>query len=82
MSWGSRCISAVKATTQTIPSPVAATLSPPVIHKHGPHPIPKPASVYTSNSLAKNRIVGPMSVSSGLGGKFYIVTILSFNINF
>jgi len=65
MSWSSRCASAAKATTQSVPSPfsqlapaVTAPLKPPVVAAVEP---------LTSHSLGKNRVLGSMSISSGIG---------------
>jgi len=65
MSWSSRCISAAKATTDSVPSPFKQ-LAPAVT---APHKTPAVAQVepLTSHTLGKKRILGPMSVTSGIG---------------
>jgi len=65
MSWSSRCASAAKATTQSIASPFKQ-LAPAVTAPHKT-PVVAPAEPHTSHSLGKKRILGSMSISSGIG---------------
>lgn len=65
MSWSSRCASAAKATTQSVPSPFKQ-LAPAVTAPHPP-PVVAPVEPLTSSSLGKTRILGSRSVSSGIG---------------
>jgi len=65
MSWSSRVASAARATTQSVPSPLKQA-APAVTVPHPP-PVVAPVDIHTSNSLGKTRILGSMTVSSGIG---------------